>query len=84
MTVVGVAPNPEKKDTYIIAGTMRHHETDDVTPIAIRVNASSIAVRRTGEQVAPSAVKELQEGAIISAVGKKNKKEVIRATHLLL
>lgn len=84
VTVVGVAPNPEKKDTYIIAGTMRHHETDDVTPIAIRVNASTIAVRRTGEQVAPSTVQELQEGAIISAVGKKNKKEVIRATHLLL
>jgi YegS/Rv2252/BmrU family lipid kinase len=82
--VVGVTPNPEKKDTYIIAGTMRNHETDEVTPIAIRVNASTIVVRRTGEQVAPSTVQELQEGTSISAVGKKNKKEVIRATSLLL
>lgn len=84
VTVVGVAPNPEKKDTYIIAGTMRNHEKDEVTPIAIRANASTIIVRRTGEQVAPSIVQELQEGTSISVVGKKNKKEVIRATHLLL
>lgn len=84
VTVRGIAAQPEKQHTYIIAGTVPHQMTGDTTPVAVRVNDSATILRRSGEQVAPAMVQQLQEGVVIVADGKKSKYGVIRARHILI
>jgi YegS/Rv2252/BmrU family lipid kinase len=84
VTVRGIAAQPEKQHTYIIAGTVPHQMTGDTTPVAVRVNDGATILRRSGEQVAPDMVQQLQEGVVIVADGKKSKYGVIRARHILI
>ena len=84
VTVVGVGPNPEKKDTYIIAGTMQKAETGDTEPVAIRVNSRVTLLKRNGKSAAPASVQELQSGAEVVVDGKRSKRGVIRAKHLVI
>src|SRR6266566_2473259 len=51
VTVVGVGPNPDRPNTYIIAGTTQNEKTGDTLPVAVRVNDKSSILQRTGEQV---------------------------------
>ncbi|MGZ6366811.1 MAG: diacylglycerol/lipid kinase family protein [Ktedonobacteraceae bacterium] len=83
VTVKGVASQPQKQHTYIIAGTVLHQMTGDITPVALCVDESVTIFRRSGEQVAIEIVQELREGAVIFAEGKKNKYGVIRATRVV-
>ncbi|HKF35902.1 MAG TPA: diacylglycerol kinase family protein [Ktedonobacteraceae bacterium] len=84
VTVRGVTAQPEKQHTYIIAGTVPHQMTGDVTPVALRVDSSVTILRRSGEHASPVMVQELQESAVIVAAGKKSKYGVIRTTHLVI
>lgn len=84
VTVVGVAPNPDKKETYIIAGTTQNPNTGDTHPVAVRVNDRVTVLRRTGEHATPAAVQELQSGAEIVTDGKKSKWGAIRATRVVI
>lgn len=84
VTVRGVAAQPGKQHRYIIAGTVPHQLTGDTTPVAVLVNDGVTIFRRSGEQVAPSLVQQLQEGGVIVADGKKSKYGVIRARHILM
>jgi YegS/Rv2252/BmrU family lipid kinase len=84
VTVRGVAAQPEKQHTYIIAGTVSHQMTGDNTPVAVRVKDGATILRRSGEQVAPAMVQQLHEGVLIVADGKKSKYGVIRPKHILL
>src|SRR5215469_1535014 len=84
VTVIGVTPNPEKKDGWIIAGAARQQETGDSMPVAVRVNDQTDLIRHTGEVASPSILQELREGAKIVVTGQKSKREVIRATHVLM
>ncbi len=84
VTVKGVTTQPEKQHTYIIAGTVRHQMTGDAMPVAVRVDSRVTILRRSGEHVSPVMIQELQESALIVAVGKKSKYGVIRTTHIVI
>jgi len=84
VTVVGVAPDPNKKETYIIAGTIQDPNTGDTRPVALPVNDHVTILRRNGEHATPASVQELQSGAEIVADGKKSKRGAIRATHVVI
>ncbi len=84
VTVKGVASQPQKQHTYIIAGTVPHRMTGDATPVALCVDESVTILRHSGEHVSPLLIQELQEGAVIFAEGKKSKYGVIRATRVVI
>ncbi len=84
VTVVGVGPNPDKKETYIIAGTTQNPNTGDTHSVAIRVNDRVTILRRNGEHATPASIQELQSGTEIVTDGKKSKWGAIRATHLVI
>jgi len=84
VSVVGVAPNPDKKETYIIAGTTQNPNTGDTRPVAIRVNDRVTILRRNGEHATPASLQELQSGAEIVTDGKKSKRGAIRATRVVI
>jgi hypothetical protein len=84
VTVVGVAHEPDKKDIYIIAGGTSKKSTGETRPVAVRVNDHTTIHRSTGETASPSVVQELQEGSEIVVEGKKNKRGVIPAKHVVL
>ena len=84
VTVVGVAHEPDKKDMYIIAGGTSKKSTGETRPVAVRVNGHTTIHRSTGETASPSVVQELQEGSEIVVEGKKNKRGVIPAKHVVL
>ncbi len=81
---MGVASQPQKQHTYIIAGTVPHQMTGDTTPVALCVDESVTISRRSGEQESIEMIQELREGAVIFAAGKKNKYGVIRATQVVI
>ena len=84
VTVKGVAAQPQKQHTYIIAGTVPHQMTGDTTPVALCVNESVTITRHSGEQISIELIQELQEGSKIIAMGKKSKYGVIRATRVVI
>jgi diacylglycerol kinase family enzyme len=84
VTVKGVAAQPQKQDTYIVAGTVPHQMTGDTTPVALCVDESVTISRHSGEQISIKMIQELQEGSKIIAMGKKSKYGVIRATRVVI
>ncbi len=84
VTVKGVASQPQKQHTYIIAGTVPHRMTGDTTPVALCVDESVTILRHSGEHVSPLLIQELQEGTVIFAEGKKSKYGVIQATRVVI
>lgn len=84
--VVGKAPNPEKPQTYIIAGhtPKRNTSSGDTAPVAIVINHKTVLLNREGEQVAHDALEQLQQGDVLLVEGKKSKRGVIEATRLVL
>ncbi|TMD59622.1 MAG: diacylglycerol kinase family lipid kinase [Chloroflexi bacterium] len=84
VSVTGVLPQPDQVHHYIIAGTVHKRGTGDTQPVAIQVIDQTCILRHTGEQVAPVALQDLHEGAAIVVAGKKSKRNVILATHVLI
>jgi len=82
--VVGVAPNPEEKDTYIVAGTTAKRSTGENRPVAVCIDSNTTMIKRTGEHVPPATVRELQEGGLIVVEGKQSKRGVIRAKRVVV
>ncbi len=86
IVVVGKAPNPAQKQTYIIAGGLQRPITGETIPVAVVVNSETDVFNREGHRVndlAP-AVHELVEGAVIVVEGKRSKRGVIHARRLVL
>ncbi len=84
VTVVGVTPNPAKKDTYIIAGGTPKKSTGENKPIAVTIDDNTTIIRRTGEHLQPSIAKELTEGSTIVVEGKQSKRGVIHAKRMVI
>jgi YegS/Rv2252/BmrU family lipid kinase len=84
VSVRGVASQPQKQHTYIIAGTVPHQMTGESTPVALHVDESVTICRQSGEQVSIEMLQELREGAVIFAEGKKNKYGAIRAKRVVI
>ena len=84
VTVVGKAPNPEKKDTYIIAGGTVKQATGEIKPVAVVVNGDTAILNREGVRVSLDVVRNLQEGMVLVVEGKKSKRGVIEATRMVM
>lgn len=84
VTVVGKVPNPEQKDTYIIAGGTVKQATGETKPVAIVVSPATAILNRDGERVPSSEVRKVQEGMVLVVEGKKSKRGVIEATRLVM
>jgi hypothetical protein len=84
VSVLGVAPNPAQKRTYIIAGTITKSSTGEAKPVAVCVSADTHLLRRTGEDLAPESLCHLRAGDVILVEGKKSKRGVITATRAVV
>lgn len=84
ITVVGVAPLAEKKQTYVLAGHSHKQSTGDMKPAAIRVDEDTILHSQTNGQVPLSTLEALEADAIISVEGKESKRGVIKARRIFL
>jgi hypothetical protein len=84
VTVVGVTPHADEKHMYIVAGTTSKAGIGETRPVAICIDNGTMLQKRTGEPVAIVEVEHLQENAEIVVVGKKSKRGVIHATHVVV
>ena len=84
VTVVGVAPNLERKGTCIVAGETSDQETGESKPVAVRIDNDTTLVRSTGERLSAGFAAELAEGGVIVVEGKRSKRGVIRAKRVVV
>jgi len=71
VTVVGVAPNPERDSTYIVAGMISDKGTAASTkPVAVRIDHDTTLIGRNGEPLAITVAAKLPENAVIIVEGK--------------
>jgi len=84
VTVIGKAPNPDKKNVYVIAGTVQKQFTGEARPVAVVVNGETTVFNREGRYVPADAVRELQQGEVIAVEGRQSKHGVIRADRVML
>ncbi len=84
VTVIGKTPNPAESGTYIVAGNAQKPITGDPVPVAVVLNKETILLNRHGEHLGEELVKLLHEGSIIVVDGKKSKRGVIHAKHMLM
>ncbi len=84
VTVVGKAPNPEKRNTFIIAGGSVKQATGEIKPVAVVVNDETTILNRDGARISLSNVRNVQEGMVLVVEGRKSKRGVIQATRLVI
>ncbi len=84
VTVVGGVPDPAKPHTYIIAGNMHKQNNDETEPVAVRVDGEAATIKRSGEYLSLTSLEQLQKGTDIVVTGKKSKRGVIRAAHVIV
>lgn len=58
--------------------------TGETRPVAICIDDNTMLLKETGERAATVEVKYLQENVEIVVVGKKSKRGVIHATHVVV
>ena len=84
VTVVGVTIDLDKKRTYILAGTTSKTSTGENRRVAICIDDNTTLLKRTGELAVAVEVEHLQENVEIVVEGKKSKRSVIHATHVVV
>jgi YegS/Rv2252/BmrU family lipid kinase len=84
VTVVGVTTHPDKKRTFIVAGTTSKRSTGETTPVAICIDDDTTLLKQTGEPATTVEVQQLQENMEIVVEGKKSKRGVIHAKGVLV
>ncbi|MDQ6872990.1 MAG: YegS/Rv2252/BmrU family lipid kinase [Gemmatimonadota bacterium] len=84
VTVVGVAPNPERKTTYIVAGRMSGKKTGTSKPVAVRIDQNTTIIGPGGELLPVTFAAKLQEDAVIVVEGKQSKRGVVRAKRVVV
>jgi len=84
VTIVGVAPNPNKHHAYILAGFAVKQETGENKPVAICVDDHTVLLKVTGAPAALPILEGLQEGDGIIVEGKKSKRGVIEAKRVVI
>ena len=63
---------------------MVKQRTGETKPLAIRIEEDAVVLLRTGELVPLADVLKVQSGVEVIVVGKKNKRDVIKAKRVLL
>ncbi|TMD62826.1 MAG: YegS/Rv2252/BmrU family lipid kinase [Chloroflexi bacterium] len=84
VSVVGGVANVNKKKVGIIAGNTTKQSTGEKLPVAVRSDQKTVIVNKAGEHVSQAVVEKLPEGEVIVVKGKKSKRGVIQATHILV
>lgn len=84
VTVVGVAPDPERKGTTILAGSAVKRNTRASKPVAVRIDGDTALLGSGGKQLDPALVAGLSEGDVILVEGARNKHDVIRASRVVI
>jgi diacylglycerol kinase family enzyme len=82
--VNGVVQVPSKKQTTIIAGNTVKQRTGETRPVAVRIDEDTIVLSHNGEHILLAHVEKLQDSAVVIAHGKKSKRGVIKAKHIVL
>jgi len=84
VTIVGIAPNPNKQHAYIIAGYALKQETGENMPVAVCIDDHTTLLEITGAPVALPTLEAVQEGDGIIVDGKTSKRGVIHARRIVL
>jgi YegS/Rv2252/BmrU family lipid kinase len=84
VTITGVVMATAKRQRYVMAGHAVRWQTGETMPVAIRIDEDATVLLRTGEHVPSGDVLKVQAGAEVIVVGKKNKRGVIKAKHVML
>lgn len=84
VTVVGVAPNPERDTTYIVAGAIFDKKSVVSKPVAVRIDENTTLVGPSGERLPITFAAKLLDNAEIVVEGKQSKRGVLRAKRVLL
>ena len=86
VTVFGKVPDPNREQTFIIAGSVHNPVTDERRPVALVVNAHTRLLNHDGQPIADvsKAVGELGEGELVFVEGKSSKRGVIACSTLLV
>lgn len=82
--VTGAIAIPNKRHMSIIAGNTVKRRTGETRPVAVRIDDDTIVLLQTGEHVPHAHVQKLQDGTVVIAHGKKSKRGVIKAKHVIL
>jgi YegS/Rv2252/BmrU family lipid kinase len=82
--VNGVVQIPNKKQTSIIAGSTVRQDTGETMPVAVRIDNDTVVLLKTGELAPLADIQKLPDGAVVVAQGKKSKRGVIKAKHVVL
>jgi diacylglycerol kinase family enzyme len=80
----GVATMQDKKHTSIFAGSMVNQRTGETVPVAVRINEDTLVLSQTGERLPHAFIEKVRDGAVVIAHGKKGKRGVIKAKHVVL
>lgn len=71
-------------DASVVAASYVQQGTGTHKPAAVRVDDSTVILNESGEKLAPAAIQHLNEGQEMLVSGKKNKRGVIRADHVVI
>jgi len=82
--ITGIATMPQKSHTLIVAGSTDNQRTGETIPVAVRVDEAAIVLSHSGERIPRVQVEKVQDGAVVIARGKKSKRGVIKAKHVVL
>src|SRR6266480_4539033 len=82
--VNGVVQVPSKKQTTIMAGNTLKQRTGETRPVAVRIDEATIVLSHSGEHILLAHVQMLPDGAVVIAHGKRSKRGVIKAKHVML
>ncbi len=84
VTIVGAVQLADEQDVYVLAGTVYQARTGENKPVAARIDATTIIVKRNGRSLPRSALLKLHEGNTLIIEGKKNKRGLIRAEWVVI
>jgi diacylglycerol kinase family enzyme len=82
--ITGIATMPKKSHTIIVAGSTDNQRTGETIPVAVRLDEDAIVLSHSGERIPRVQVEKVQDGAVVIAHGKKSKRGVIKAKHVVL
>ena len=82
--LTGVATMQNKRQTSIFAGSMVNQRTGESRPVAVRIDENTLVLSYSGERLSHVHIGKVQDGAVVIAHGKKGKRGVIKAKHVVL
>jgi YegS C-terminal NAD kinase beta sandwich-like domain len=84
VNVIGICPNPETKNSYIVAGAIRKKNTHEYKPVAVRIGRTTKMSTHTSEYGPAAFARRLRQVGQLMVEGKRNKRGVIEAKRLVL